>query len=54
MAKKTINKGVVYTVVRNYKGTYSVDELINSIIQSHYYEEEENTPHTTDKETKSA
>lgn len=31
------NKGVVYTVKRIYKGTYSVNDLIDSIIKAHYY-----------------
>ena len=35
------NEGVVYTVKRTYKGTYSVNELVGSIIRAHYYDDAE-------------
>lgn len=41
MKNKIESEGVIYTVKRVYKGTYSVDEMISQIIQSHYYNREE-------------
>lgn len=54
MNKKISDKGVVYTIKRTYKGTYSVDELISSIIQTHYYDNGSNQKVTPLKEEKNS
>lgn len=54
MNKQNQNEGVVYTIKRTYKGTYSVDELISSIIKTHYYEEDNNKPQKSDEDKKFA
>ena len=43
-------KEVVYTVRRNYKGTRSFDEILDSIIRAHYmYKEDSESPYTNNK-----
>lgn len=50
ISKQINDKGVVYTIRRTYKSTYSVDELISSIIQTHYYNNDNNETETTSQE----
>lgn len=50
MSKQINDKGVVYTIRRTYKSTYSVDELISSIIQTHYYDNDTNKTVTPSEE----
>lgn len=51
MSKQINNKGVIYTIRRTYKSTYSVDELISSIIQTHYYNNDSNEIATTSQKS---
>lgn len=39
MNKQTQNEESLYTVRRTYEGTCSINELIYSIIKSHYYKQ---------------
>lgn len=54
MNKQNQYEGVVYTIKRTYKGTYSVNELISSIIKTHYYEEVDKKPQKSEEDKKFA
>lgn len=42
MKNKFESEGVIYKIIRSYKGTYSIDEMFSQIIQSHYYDKVDN------------